>query len=346
MRSQRRAFTLVELLVVIGIIALLISILLPSLGKAKEAARTIKCAANLHNIGEGFGIYIAQNKGAIPASVVFAGMRLSGNAQLPNSTGTYTGLGYIHWSAALTGKSFDAPVDKTFLNANSFQQYVCPSVGGLPPANTFDDNRDIWQNETPNAIDQQAPRLSYLVNEALCPRGRFGTGVNGENYASPYHYVRAQRVPRSGDTVLASEFWNIPTLMQTKSQNGGNQVSNTRRPAAGFVVSSPGVSTADKFYQSSDPTKIVPATTADMQADPSGDQAWVTSSIKTTLNFVGRNHGTKRLGSVAGPNGAIGNWDLRASNFLYLDGHVETKNVADTVYPVNQWGAQMYTLVR
>jgi len=83
-----------------------------------------------------------------------------------------------------------------------------------------------------------------------------------------------------------------------------------------------------------------------MQADPSGDQAWVTSSIKTTLNFVGRNHGTKRLGSVAGPNGAIGNWDLRASNFLYLDGHVETKNVADTVYPVNQWGAQMYTLVR
>jgi prepilin-type N-terminal cleavage/methylation domain-containing protein/prepilin-type processing-associated H-X9-DG protein len=62
-KSPQRAFTLVELLVVIGIIALLVSILLPVLHKARAAAVTKACLSNLHQIGIAIQTYTSDEKG-------------------------------------------------------------------------------------------------------------------------------------------------------------------------------------------------------------------------------------------------------------------------------------------
>ena len=68
---KRNAFTLVELLVVIGIIALLISILLPSLTRARAAANVVDCAARLRQVGQGMQLYASQFNGLLPWGMLY-----------------------------------------------------------------------------------------------------------------------------------------------------------------------------------------------------------------------------------------------------------------------------------
>jgi prepilin-type N-terminal cleavage/methylation domain-containing protein len=69
----RRGFTLIELLIVISVIALLVAMLLPALGKAKTTALRLRSSANLRGMGQGFMTYAADRKGTLPSVAMSLG---------------------------------------------------------------------------------------------------------------------------------------------------------------------------------------------------------------------------------------------------------------------------------
>jgi prepilin-type N-terminal cleavage/methylation domain-containing protein/prepilin-type processing-associated H-X9-DG protein len=86
--QKRRGWTLLELLVVIGIIGLLTGLLLPALAKAKEKTRLVQCRNNLRQIGIALRVYAGDHQGRLP--ILSRGSGQTGASSLASVLGPYT----------------------------------------------------------------------------------------------------------------------------------------------------------------------------------------------------------------------------------------------------------------
>lgn len=325
------AFTLVEVLVVSGIIAILVAILLPSLNNARRSANTIRCASNLRAIGQLIQDYASNNRQTYPASFIYAGQKTENGVQTPDKQ---TG-GVIHWSYVLFPKNplpnsltQNPPPDPRTWVMNQ-ELFKCPETwrGGLPPQSPTEDNLDPGQTvEGPGTVDYQAPRLAYTANAAVMPNNKFTVGFQNTN--NPFHFVRAGQVRRPGDTILMTEFTDAPGVVVDASRFTGQPASKSNRPVNGFTidgVTNPNIETLPPG------TPFHPTRRDDLAKLQPADVASGSTNSKTRLDWVGRLHGAGK------------NWFQKKTNFLYVDGHVETKRIEETLEPF-QWGERFFSL--
>jgi prepilin-type N-terminal cleavage/methylation domain-containing protein/prepilin-type processing-associated H-X9-DG protein len=167
----KRAFTLVELLVVIGIIAVLISVLLPSLSKARRDANRAKCLANLRSMQVAQALYAAENRGYL----IQAGM----------------GHGGMHANEELTW-------------FNVLERYGSNKLLPRCPA----DDSPFWIEPLVTANGETFRRTSYGINDFLdrnlCPWGPgFSTVPAGGLY------VKISQVRRSSVTIQFLEMAQV-----------------------------------------------------------------------------------------------------------------------------------------
>jgi prepilin-type N-terminal cleavage/methylation domain-containing protein len=239
-RAAAPGFTLVELLVVIGIIALLIAILLPALQKARDQANRTACLSNMRQLGTAFIMYTGENKGYLPYNTSFAraGSRLDGGGAYPAAYGKNRVVnGDFVDPASGTGSDFGPhPEDWIYWqqkNAPAYRDIRESAIGKFLAADRAvlekllrcpsDTDADKRQPHPSSAAGEGAYTFSYSLNQNMSFRKMSEIRRSSEKLLLVEEHAAndARWAPGSTDDPLSLRHGRKRGLVKGQSLNGG-----------------------------------------------------------------------------------------------------------------------------
>jgi prepilin-type N-terminal cleavage/methylation domain-containing protein/prepilin-type processing-associated H-X9-DG protein len=248
-----KGFTLVELLVVIGIIALLISILLPSLNRARETANRVKCASNLRQIGQAILLYSNDNKGPYPRTLYLVN-------SAPNDNGRTNGEAGITdpFSTSALGASGGLNNVPSALWLLIRTEDITPGVFICPSSNALPDTFGGGSNAVSNFVNfaSVSQNLSYSYANPYPDINALGAGFKMVSGLDPTFAVCADINPgtagvNGADNVLAVTTASSGVQIRLGNSNNHNKDGQNVLYGDGHVEfqASPFVGTnADNIY--------------------------------------------------------------------------------------------------